>query len=105
MLQKADTPQKKIEEYLATKDILLAPGQTPLQAIQHERQYAYLGTQVFNMETGALKIESIVHMLTRLTVTTSLYEHESDTSGNIISIVGGWATRLVLQIKSYCSYF
>jgi ankyrin repeat protein len=101
LLEKNKEPMKKIVEYLSSKDIYVAPGQTPLQAIQHERQYAYLGSQVFDMETGKVKTLAIVHLLVQLEVVTSMYKQPTY-KGDFYTVVGGWVNQLT---KSFAGLF
>ncbi|MBS0656474.1 MAG: ankyrin repeat domain-containing protein [Verrucomicrobia bacterium] len=92
-MQENSCKNDEIWDFLASKEIYpLQPTMTPLKAIQNEREAAYLGTEVYDMTTGTMRLEAIVRMLTKLGVVSSSMDKRR--APNIFEAIGSWAHKL-----------
>lgn len=92
-MQAQSATQSEINNYLSQKGISILDQTTaPLEAIQKEKAAAYLATEVFDMDTGKLKIHSIAYMLTKLEVVESVFDLEEKEPFNLFD-VGYWVNK------------
>ena len=108
-MQETEKPRAEIEAYLEEKDIALGK-MTPLEAIENERIYAFLGTCIFDMETNKIKPWAIASMLVELGIFSSVFSANTfshQDTGNItaafshlpnihspLKLIGSFFTRL-----------
>lgn len=75
---------------------ILDPLMPPLQSIQKEKEASYLATEVFDMETGKIKIQSIAYMLVKLEVFSSCFSLEEKESFDPFKAI----TSMVTEVTS-----
>jgi hypothetical protein len=95
-MQESNCKSGEIWDYLASKDIFpLRPTMSPLEAIQNEREAAYLGTEVYDMTTSTMRLEAIVRMLTKLGVVSSTMDVPARMhASNPFVLIGSWTHKL-----------
>jgi len=81
-----------IQGYLDSQGVMITSGQKIQNAVFEEKKSAFLGTRIFNMESGEIKDTAVLWMLSKLGILTTSYSDEEPT---IFERVVGGFTRLV----------